>query len=453
MKLKTKIHLFSTLLMLVILTLTNTGIYFVYEKLAYDTEYNQLKTQSQDLIASLSQMTEKTNPATVLHAYRPPNGAVRILGPTGKLKVESESAEGIRSYHPEIKPGERYSIGEFDNTPILTMREPVIWTDGKVVELQTIQLLSDVKHNLSLLKLILFGVTLIAMIPITISSVALGRIVIQPIDNLIKTMSQSRQTGTYEKIEVPAEGKDEMAQMGHEFNDMMGQLESNFKKQEQFVSNASHELKTPLTVIESYARLLSRRGFDDLSVAKEAVGAILGESIRMKDMIEQMLHLARNQEHVAFKFEETDINSLVEKTLQPMRQAHARDFILEGNGSVVVVTDAEKLRQLLFILLDNARKYSEREIKTTISENETAISITVTDYGNGIPKEALPHIFDRFYRVHEDRNRKTGGTGLGLAIAKELADGLGAELNLESSVGVGTTFRIIMPKKQILTDF
>ena len=453
MKLKTKIHLFSTLLMLVILTLTNTGIYFVYGKLAFDTEYNQLKTQSQDLIASLSQMTEKTNPATVLHAYSPPNGAVRILDPTGKVKVESQSVEGIEGYRPEIKSDERYSIGKFDNTPTLTMREPVIWTDGKVVELQMIQLLSDVKHNLSLLKLILLGVTLIAMIPITISSVALGRIVIQPIDNLIKTMSQSRQTGKYEKIDVSAEGKDEMAQMGHEFNDMMGQLESNFKKQEQFVSNASHELKTPLTVIESYARLLSRRGFNDRSVAEEAVAAILGESIRMKDMIAQMLELARNQEHVAFNFVETDITALVEKTLQPMRQAHARDFSLEANDSVVAMTDAEKLRQLLFILLDNARKYSEQEIKTTISENKSTIVIAVTDYGNGIPAEALPHIFDRFYRVHEDRNRKTGGTGLGLAIAKELSTGLGAELKIESSVGMGTTFRIIIPKSQILTDF
>jgi len=453
MKLKTKIHLFSTLLMLVILTLTNIGIYFVYEKMAFDTEYSQLKTQSVDLIGSLSLMTGKNDPATVLHTYRPPNGAVRILNETGKVKVESSSAEGIKSYHPEIKPGERYSIGEFGNTPILTMREPVIWTDGKVVELQMIQLLSDVKYNLNLLKLILLGVTFIAMIPITLSSVALGRIVIQPIDNLIKTMSQSRQAGTYEKIDVSAEGKDEMAQMGHEFNDMMVKLESNYKKQEQFVSNASHELKTPLTVIESYARLLSRRGFDDRSVAEEAVGAILGESIRMKDMIEQMLQLARSHEQSEFNFAETDILALVNKTLQPMRQAYARDFIMEENGSAVAETDDEKLRQLLYILLDNARKYSEREIKTSITETETTISIAVIDYGNGISKEALPHLFDRFYRVHEDRNRKTGGTGLGLAIAKELADGLGAELEVESIVGMGTTFRIIIPKKRILTDF
>ncbi|HJF34265.1 MAG TPA: HAMP domain-containing histidine kinase [Sporosarcina psychrophila] len=453
MRLKTKIHLFSTLLMLVILTLTNTGIYFVYEKMAYDTQYHQLKTQSNELIASLSKMTEKNDPATVLRAYIPSNGAVRILDPTGKVKVRTQTAEGIERYNPEIAPKEHYSIGEFDNTPVLSMREPVIWTDGKVVELQMLQLLGDVKHNLNLLKLILLGVTLIAMIPITVSSAALGRIVIQPIDNLIKTMTQSRRTGKYEKIDVSAEGKDEMAQMGHEFNDMMGQLESNFKKQEQFVSNASHELKTPLTVIESYARLLSRRGFDNRSVAEEAVEAILNESIRMKDMIEQMLHLARNQEQTAFNFAETDINALVEKTLQPMRQAYTRDFIFEENGPAVAVTDMDKLRQLLFILLDNARKYSAGEIKTTISVSETAISIAVIDYGNGIPKEALPHLFDRFYRVHEDRNRKTGGTGLGLAIAKELADGLGAELKIESVVGMGTTFRIIIPKKRILTEF
>ena len=113
----------------------------------------------------------------------------------------------------------------------------------------------------------------------------------------------------------------------------------------------------------------------------------------------------------------------------------------------------EKLRQLLYILLDNARKYSDREVKTVINENEEGFTISVIDYGNGIPEDALPHIFDRFYRVDEDRNRKTGGTGLGLAIAKELADGLGAELEVESIIGMGTTFRIFIPKERVLTEF
>ena len=192
------------------------------------------------------------------------------------------------------------------------------------------------------------------MIPITISSIALGRIVTQPIEKLINTMSQSRKAGTYEQISVPADGKDEMAQMGRTFNDMMGQLEQNFNQQEQFVSNASHELKTPLTVIESYARLLTRRGFDDRAIAEEAVGAILSESVRMKEMIEQLLQLARNHEQIAFKFETTDIYSQIENTVQPMRQAYSREFLIEGKGPVIAVTDAEKLRQL-FIFYSTMR--------------------------------------------------------------------------------------------------
>ena len=119
----------------------------------------------------------------------------------------------------------------------------------------------------------------------------------------------------------------------------------------------------------------------------------------------------------------------------------------------MVVTDGEKFRQLLFILLDNARKYSDDLIKTTLEESGDGFSISIIDYGNGIPKDALPHLFNRFYRVEEDRSRKTGGTGLGLAIAKELADGLGATLKVESIYGMGTTVRIFIPKDQILTEF
>ncbi|CAM3272111.1 HAMP domain-containing histidine kinase [Filibacter tadaridae] len=453
MKLKTKIHLFSTLLMLVILSLTNVGIYFLFEKMAYDTEYNQLRMQAEELTSSLSKMTSQNDSATVLRAYIPPNGAIRVLDSEGKEKVTVASAEGIKSFNPVIKQGERYSIDKFDGTPVLSLRVPGIWTNGDVVELQMIQLLNDMEQNLNTLVLILIGVTLVAMIPIIVSSMVLGRIVTRPIEKLMKTMAQSRNAGTYGKIVVSANEKDEMAQMGRTFNEMMEQLELNFKKQEQFVSNASHELKTPLTVIESYARLLSRRGFDDRSVAEEAVGAIVGEAVRMKEMIEQMLQLAKNHEQNEIDLKEINLRALIEKTLQPMRQAYAREFILEGDSHAIAVTDAGKLRQLLFILLDNARKYSEKEIKTVITESVHGFSVLITDYGNGIPADALPHIFDRFYRVDEDRNRKTGGTGLGLAIAKEIADGLGAELKIESIVGMGTTVDLFIPKEGPLTDF
>ena len=383
----------------------------------------------------------------------PPNGAIRVYDAAGIEIKKFDTVGEIKNFKPQFKQEANYSIGKFEGIPVLSIRTPVIWTNGEVVELQMIQQLIDVKESLRTLSLILLGVTLIAMIPIIISSIALGRIITHPIEKLIETMSQSRKAGTYEKINIPSNGKDEMGQMSTTFNDLMSQLEMNYNQQEQFVSNASHELRTPLTVIESYARLLTRRGFDNRDVAEEAVGAILGESIRMKEMIEQLLQLARSHEQMKFNFTNTDIHEQIEKTLQPMRQAYSREFLLEGKSPAMANTDGEKLRQLLFILLDNARKYSDDMVKTIIDESDEGFTISVIDYGNGIPEDALPNIFNRFYRVDEARSRKTGGTGLGLAIAKELADGLGAELKVESIYGMGTTIRIFIPKERILTEF
>ena len=453
MKLKTKIHFFSTLLMLVILVLTNIGIYFVFERMAYNTEYKQLQLQATEMTKSFNQVNEKTDIGTVIGAYMPPNGAIRVFDSTGKKISTFETVGGIKEYTPEFTDGEKYTLENFEGIPVLSIKTPIIWTNGDVVELQMIQQLIDVKDSLRTLTLILLGVTLIAMIPITISSIALGRIITLPIEKLIETMRQSRKTSTYEKINIPSNGKDEMGEMATTFNDLMDQLETNYKQQEQFVSNASHELRTPLTVIESYARLLTRQGFDNRDIAEEAVGAILGESVRMKEMIEQLLQLARNHEQMKFNYAEANIYDQIEKTLQPMRQAYSREFLLDGVNPAFAVTDSEKLRQLLFIFLDNARKYSDDVVKTVLEESDEGFIVSIIDYGNGIPEDALPNIFNRFYRVDEARSRKTGGTGLGLAIAQELANGLGAQLKVESIYGMGTTIRISIPKEQILTEF
>ena len=231
MKLKTKIHLYSTLLMLVILAVTNVGIYILFEKMAHDTEYNQLLIRSKEVTTSLSKMTDQMNAGTVVRAHLPPNGAIRIVDYKGTSKVSTESGLGLEKEHFDINPKERYTIGDFNGTQTISIRIPVIWTDGEVVQLEIIQVLEDLGNNLGLLRLVLIGMTIVAMIPIGASSVALGRIVTQPVEKLISTMAASQRSGTYEKIQISVEGKDELAQMGRTFNDMMEQLEQNYKKQ------------------------------------------------------------------------------------------------------------------------------------------------------------------------------------------------------------------------------
>lgn len=445
MKLKTKIHIFSTILMLLILVLMTIGIYFMYEKMAYDTEYKQLLDESQELVTSISQTSNINDPATILIAYIPSNGAIRIMDKNGKMIVTVQSMEGLESYKPRLQL-EDYQVETYKETAILSFSVPVVWTDGSIVYVQMMQSMKSVASTLSLLRLVLSGMFILAAIFVVLSSMTLGEIVLKPIQRLTATMKKSSQSGTFEKIDIRKQGKDELSEMSQTFNDMMAQLEQNYRKQEQFVSNASHELKTPLTVIESYARLLKRRGFEHKEIAEESVNAILSESVRMSEMIQQMLDLTKNKERMPLQKEHIDIHHLLHQTLQQMHQTYNRNFYLHGEGPVFLTTDEQKMKQLFFIFLENARRYSSEDIHVYLSENP--IVVKIQDSGEGIAEAHIPHLFERFYRVSQDRNRKTGGTGLGLAIAKEIAEQLNIDLTVESTVGMGTTMILTFKEQE-----
>ncbi|MFC7687396.1 sensor histidine kinase [Ureibacillus sp. GCM10028918] len=447
MKLRTKIHLFTTLLMLILLALMNTGVYVLYEQLAINTEYKQLKTRSEELLTSLNQITDATatDPNFILRAYMPSDGAVRVLNGSGKQISSVYASLEIENIKLQLGKDEKYAKSEIDGIPVIMTETPAIWIDGSVVKLQLLQRLNEVANNAALLKLILVAVTVLIAIPLLLSNMALSRIILKPLERLNLAMKKSGTTGNYEKIERAEVGKDELAEIGRTFNGMMEALETNYRKQEQFVSNASHELRTPLTVIESYAKLLLRRGFTNEKVAQEALEAIVNESGRMTDLIIQMLELAKNKEHASLSVNEIDLSLLLESTAAQMRQAYNRTVELQGEPLLFVYSDEQKLKQLLFILLDNARKYSEDKIVITTKKQDKSICVAIQDFGEGIAEDQIPHLFDRFYRVNKDRNRKTGGTGLGLAIARELSEKLQIHIHVQSELGAGTCFTLLIP--------
>ena len=428
MRLKTKIHLLTTLLMLVMLVATNSGIYFLYDKFAYNTEYKQLQARANELSSTLSQLNEQTNLQQVLRAYMPTDGAVYIYDEQHVImKVQSTL--------------------EMPDVPYISFTMPAIWIDGTVVQIKLKQSVEEVASTLGLLKVILVVVSIVATIPIFLASLALGRLILLPLERLNKTMLKSATTGTYEKIDIPDKGRDELTNINRTFNIMMEKLEQHYQKQQQFVSNASHELKTPITVIESYAKLLLRRGFDNKEVAQESLQAIVNESSRMHEMVLQLLELAKNKEHLDVHFVPLELAPFLNKVATQMQQAYHRGFIVDAEMPNYIYSDEKMLKQLLFILLDNARKYSEREVHIQATDISEYVLITIQDFGVGIPAEHIPHLFERFYRVAEDRNRKTGGSGLGLAIAHELAGQLGITIDVESTIGEGSSFTLRVPKE------
>ncbi|WP_279401924.1 sensor histidine kinase [Piscibacillus salipiscarius] len=252
-------------------------------------------------------------------------------------------------------------------------------------------------------------------------------------------MNDIKRSQTFKHIPLNKQSNDELFTMGQTFNELMDLLKENYEKQEAFVSNASHELRTPLTVIESYASLVKRRGLERPEVVKESIDAIHTEAVRMKDLTEQLLLLARRDQDWKLELSNIQLGQLLENIAKNMERAYNSKVDVDYPHSVTLYTDEQKLKQLIYIFVDNACKYSDVPVLIKLSEGPT---IEIIDQGIGIPKDSIDQVFDRFYRVDEARNRDQGGTGLGLALAKELAESLSIKIDLDSEENKGT--RVIL---------
>lgn len=471
MKLRHKIHLYSSVLFALIFIATNVLVYFVFSTLTIREQQSRIESQTSKTADNIRLSAADTQAADLLRAYVPLEGMIRIVTQQGSNSLlvtssgEQELSKRPVSYS-ESRVSEVVTIGSHR---YVFVSVPVIWSDGRVVNIQVTESLRQTEEYLNVLELVLFIVTGLAMIPVFLSGQVLGRIVIRPIIALTSTMKDIRRSGKFKRIELPERSRDELYEMGENFNRMIDLLENNYDKQKQFVSNASHELRTPLTIIESYASLLKRRGLDRPELFLESVEAIHSEAVRMKEMTEQLLLLARHEEQWNLTLEPVHLRQQAEQLAREFQQAYHRQLNIEidkqlehDEALLVIQTDAGKLRQLLFILLDNARKYSSEHITLHLSldyatelakSEETSARafqpnrcIRITDRGIGIPQQELPKVFDRFYRVDQARVRQeTGGSGLGLTLAQRIAEALGGSVRLESVENEGTTAIVTLP--------
>ncbi len=250
-----------------------------------------------------------------------------------------------------------------------------------------------------------------------------------------------------ERLSVPATG-DELARLSETWNAMLARLEGAVKRLSQFTADASHELRTPIALIRTTAELTLRRERSS-ETYREALREIVAESDRTAKLIEDLLLLARADAGLPpLPLERLELRPLVQDVCeQGQVLAQARQLEISADvpdEPVYVEANDPALRRLLLLLLDNAVKYTPSGGRITVSlgRDATGATVAVSDSGIGIPESALPHVFERFYRVDESRSRDAGGAGLGLSIAKWLAERHNATLEAESVVGQGSTFRV-----------
>ena len=234
-------------------------------------------------------------------------------------------------------------------------------------------------------------------------------------------------------------------------NGLLERIRASYKQQSQFVSDASHELRTPIAVIQGYVNMLDRWGKEDTAILEESIEAIKNEANHMQKLVEQLLFLARgdsNRQNLDMKVHElNDIMREVYEESLMIDEKHIYHF--EESGKARIYGDCDMLKQSARILIDNAAKYTKEGGEITIRAGiwkDGSPFYGVQDNGIGMSQEDVQHMFDRFYRADSVRNSKTGGTGLGLSIAKWIVDKHQGYYDIVSREELGTRFSVIFPK-------
>gem|GEM_PF-103414 len=275
--------------------------------------------------------------------------------------------------------------------------------------------------------------------------------------NQLSPEALKRMTGALDSINVshldarlPLSGvSEELRPLAAAINEMLTRIDEAYREQIRFVSDASHELRTPIAVIQGYADLLSRWGTEDPETMKEAIAAIRQEATAMKEMVEQLLFLARGErDFMEVDWQRINISALVAEVFREIEmidETHRFDASIEP--AVFVEGDDGLLKQLMRILVDNSMKYTPAggRISLRVEKRDRQAALIVQDEGSGIPEKAIPHIFDRFYRADESRTRETGGSGLGLSIAKWIARRHDGAIEVTSREGIGTRMTVLLP--------
>lgn len=296
---------------------------------------------------------------------------------------------------------------------------------------------------------IISAISLIALLIIgTIGSFIVSNHVSRPVD-LFSEQIASINVNSLEKRLIPSGKGHEIDRMASEINKTLDRLEQAFRSQEQFVLDAAHELRTPLSTLHAQVEILQAKQNKGEGVPEAILSAQGKNLVRMEAIVEDLLLLAKGKQQ--FPEECVDLSQLIGEIcmdLQWLAEKHEVKLMYEAEEIQVIQANPLMIDRLIRNLIVNAIQYNKPKgvVKINLKPKPEALFLSIQDSGIGIAQEDLPHIFDRFYRVDPSRSRLSGGTGLGLAIVRHIAELYKAEITVESEVAKGSCFIVSFPK-------
>ncbi|SFD38424.1 ATP-binding protein [Bacillus sp. UNCCL81] len=451
MKITTKINLLITSWILIILILINGLVFYLFMKTTVNMEEHVVSQKAHEILKKQEiPITLKMN-EEALYPFMSNHSYIRIIDPNSKIVIEISNDKLLNRIKPKFTRKEVTRLIPFSEHQNIVVRVPILQNQKVIGTLEIGELLVGLEGRKDMLLTIMAIVTAVSAILSMMAGRWLTRIIMNPITSMITTMEDIEKSGVPKKILIKNETKDELHKMASTFNRMISRLQENIEKQKQFVSDASHELKTPITVISSFANLLRRRGLKNEEMATEAIETIYSEANRMQDLTKTLLTLAESEHLKNIEMNSVDLVTLCNSTLVQLQNVYKREITLHAEKQKIFIKGNElKIKQVIIIFLDNAIKYSTEKIEVNISCTSEAAILQIKDYGIGIREEELENIFERFYRVDKARSRGvSGGTGLGLSIAKNIINLHNGKINIKSVENVGTEVEVVFPLDEI----
>ena len=456
-----KFALTYILIVAAVLSLLNTYPLLVSRDLVITSKETSLQSQAGFIAGALAvsetlteegveQAMEDLGPMTF--------NRIMITGPTGLVLYDTEEVGNARGHYAllwEITTALRdtgndvfrceYRDGAFRSWAVapVAYRNMVI---GAVYlherDTEQASLLLGIQNNLRNISFMICAVALVM-------SVIVSGAITRRIAALLRAIRIVRE-GEYGH-RVVIKGGDELSQLAGEFNELTGRLQTTEEVRRRFVSDASHELKTPLASIRLLTDSILQTGDMDPATVKDFVSDIGEEAERLTRISEKLLTLTRMDSAVAVAEVPVDVKRVVEKVehmLTPLADEGEVTVETDLQEDCMVLATEDDLYQIAFNLMENAVKYNlpGGSVTVTLRGAGDLVTLTVEDTGVGIPEEDLGKVFDRFYRVDKARSRAAGGTGLGLSIVKEIIQAHGENIDVVSTEGVGTEFIFSLPR-------
>jgi heavy metal sensor kinase len=452
-------------LLAVMLALFSSFLYVLFERNLTEEIDNSLYARADEMIRILSAsgpLLISPRIPTAVDAFASGEFFIQLIDAEGELldrssnlmsqRIPSDPAMLARIVR-EGRAG--YDTVQAERHQLRVYTIPLV-SGGRVIGfLQIARSLEELKATMLRLRQVLFVSSGFILVVAFLTGSLIARRALMPIDRITQTARRIGVSGNLSERVGASSVQDEIGRLANTFNWMLDRLEQAYSRLEQalaaqrrFVADASHELRTPLTTVLGNLDFLTRHGRLHDPDLREALADAKSEAQRMSRLVEDLLFLARADAGQRLQMTTVHADETVRDVIRQARRLAAGQTIEAGPiAAATIVASPDHFKQLLLILVDNAIKYTPPggtiRISSQVVGDPPELAVEIADTGQGIPAEALPHIFERFYRA--EPARAGDGSGLGLAIARWLADEHQGRIDVTSSLGHGSVFTVRLP--------